>query len=908
MLSLPPSLPLSLSLARSRSLFSGTLSRSLSTPHCLSASLSQSRSSLNARVTGSGLLNDAWAVEAPTDVAWPGGGGAGQFIQIYDWDTLVLYSGTQNVLRDRLELCTRFYPCNLVMTGTGDFSFMERRGNGSLACLRSSGCNLISVKNVTFLCDGNTANFPAVDVESAALELEAVKFADCSSLSDGGAVRCYGVGGTVNIESSVFYRSVSYGIGGAICAVGCSVYISNSSFQSCRCTDGGGAVSAAQFQCYGSDQAVKTLVNITHSRFERCGSESNGGAVLVSSSDASMTIISSEFTRCWSNMSGGAILATDKGRVQLFDSILHQNSGGLSGGAIALELTAIVEIAGSILSNNIANTGNGGAIYASDAHLVIRDSIASGNKAQNGAGGAFFWDGSIPPTLSERGKRIMGTNILFCNVGNTAIYGECLGSAYSRLEIQSVSSLIFAGLSFSIVVLKKDAYNQTILTDSESLVLAATAFNHDYQPDNYVGLSGNYIVSMVSGQALFSMIIKPSITKIDSTTNLAQFKTNPAIYFKGLDAETNQIMMSAIVSIPIQMGDSICPPGFILVLDQSRQYVNQTAFQGGCALCASGTYSVNPLAGTTTSTPSCFNCPSTATCNGGTDVRFSLGSWVVSLGMYILVACPAGHELVNSVGGVFSLSVQACIPCASNQYILNTNNSNISCQACPIGAVCDGVSLSSRVVGAVWTGDQNTGIYHLISCPPGYVMQSGTIDGQQCLLCPATYYCVGGSSPSTSCPVGTFAPAGTNASSFCMPVVYVAVVLSLPYTQDEFTATIQASLQQAISAASGVDSEYVTISSVSVKSRRASGPIIQVGLRSGRISYVVADIAKPETCILTEFQVLISLLSAYFCSQVSVNIALDSSGAATALSQKLDATLINAALTARGLPEVKYST
>jgi hypothetical protein len=54
-----------------------------------------------------------------------------------------------------------------------------------------------------------------------------------------------------------------------------------------------------------------------------------------------------------------------------------------------------------------------------------------------------------------------------------------------------------------------------------------------------------------------------------------------------------------------------------------------------------------------------------------------------------------------------------------------------------------------------------------------------------------------------------------------MPVVYVALVLTLPLTREEFTSTQQNSFQQALAAAAGVGVGYVTISSVST-SRRAS--------------------------------------------------------------------------------------
>ena len=780
---------------------------------------------------GSGLLSDVWTIEAPRDTEWPTNGAAGRFIEIYDWDIIVLPIDVVNIFWERIELCSIFYPCSMVLKGSNHSSSLERRGNGSIACLSSSGCSMLSLNSARVVCNGVLSSYPVLDVESASLYVHSVTFIECSSESDGGGVRCYGAGGLVEIYYSSFNFVKSEGMGGAISAIGCSVFVDNCIFRSCAASRGGGAISGSQFQCYGSNQDVQTLFQITSCLFEDCRSESDGGAMSISSSAASATIIRSVFSRCQSNSSGGSLAVIDSAAVQFVDNILEQNSADLSGGGIAVKQMAIVTIVGSSFSNNFANNAVGGAIYASEATLLIKDSAASGNSAQNGAGGAIYWDGSIVPTILEHGLQVQGLQAEFCGVGNHAIYGDCLASAYASLHVSAVPTQIFPGLPFLLVVTERDAYNQTILTDSDSVVETATSVDNTYKADSYVGISGSYISSLDAGQVSLSIILKPSFTKIDSIHSITQFKTRPAIYFRGLDAENGEIMQSAIISITMESGASVCPPGFILVLDQSRPGSNQTAREGACTLCASGTYSVNPLAGPTTSTPACFNCFSTAICSGGYNVQFKLGTWVISGGMYTLVGCPLGYELVNSIGGVFSHDVQGCIACDSDSYILNPNNSNYTCQTCPVGAVCNGNSLTSRVSGAVWVGDTATGQYLLVSCPAGYVMQAATLDGQQCLLCPATYYCVGGSAQSSSCQDGTYSPPGTNSSSYCLPVVYVSVALDLPLTQDEFTTTLQASLQQALAAAAGVRVGFVMLSSISA-ARRSTGNSIQVLLRA----------------------------------------------------------------------------
>jgi hypothetical protein len=774
------------------------------------------------------MLNDLWAVEAPTHIGWPPQAAVGLFIEVYDWDTLIVYPDVINVLPQQILLCSGFFPCAVELNGIDGRGVLERRANGSIACLSRYGCRSVSLASMHFICDSGPAAEPVLKVESTALGISRVSFAECSSKSDGGVARCYGTGATVNVESSLFRRTKSDGMGGAISAVGCSVTVTNTSFDSCYADDGGGAVSATQYQCYGSADEVGTQLVIKQCKFVGCGSESGGGAIFASSAASNVVVSLSDFSGCWSNASGGAIFATDQVQVQISNGKFEKNVASRFGGAVALLQLAKLAVFSSRFSGNLAVSAGGGATYASDAFLFLQDILAEGNHAPRGGGGAIYWDGEFQPSIVEKGKTVNGFKASLCGEGNLAIYGNCLASSFKWLDVENRFAMVFAGLQFLVVVVKRDAYNQTIFTDSASVLQAVAVLDEKYRPDPYVGLSGSFILSLESGQADFSMVVKPSFTFVDSANSVTAFKTEPAIYFKGLDSETGKPMHSSILPLSLQRGGVVCPPGFVLVVDEQRPGSNQTALQGGCSMCASGTYSVGPLYGLSAGEPSCLNCLASAKCKGGFDIQFSLGHWIISGGMYKLIACPAGHQLVNSVAGVFSHDVQNCLACGLNEYVLNSNNSNISCEKCPVGAMCDGKSLKSLVDGALWVGDVISGVYYLKSCPAGYEIQSATLDGQQCLLCPATFFCLGGDRPRAACPEGTYCLPGANASSACLTVVYVALVMTLPLTRDEFTTVQQNNFQQAIAAATGVDVGYVLISSVSTTNRRATGASIQV--------------------------------------------------------------------------------
>ena len=61
--------------------------------------------------------------------------------------------------------------------------------------------------------------------------------------------------------------------------------------------------------------------------------------------------------------------------------------------------------------------------------------------------------------------------------------------------------------------------------------------------------------------------------------------------------------------------------------------------------------------------------------------------WKPRGGLYVLVNCPPGYQLLNSTQGtshgMFSPDIQQCRPCPAGQYIINPNTDE--CQDCPPG-------------------------------------------------------------------------------------------------------------------------------------------------------------------------------------------------------------------------------
>ena len=743
------------------------------------------------------------------------GGKEGLFIDTFDWDAVVLDADKNNFLYEPINLCSGFYPCMLFMWGNGS-GLLKVNRNGSLACLASTGCKMLSLDSLSIVCIANETATSTINIQGTLLEINRVLIEGCASVSNGGAVQCSGYGSIVQVHSARFSLLHSGGLGGAISAIGCSVSVFNSSFSNCSAVEGGGAISASQYVCYGSNSSyiLQSSVNITKCRFDACRSMGSGGAVAVASSSGSAAVHDSHFIHCQSQVWGGAIHAADSSQVEVLNSSFEYNEAVSSGGGLSLSGSAMARIFASSFHGNIAFGAGGGALFATDAELLLEEVTCTENMALSGGGGMVFWSGPTQPTIVNS----IPHGPLSCGLGNIAAYGNCYATPYSRLMLKVLSNFVYPGLLFQVQITKQDAYNQTISSDTSSIVQVIPG---QLQADPSVSVLGTYFAILEAGVATFSIALKPSFIDVGELDGRIVLKTQPAIYAKGLDFQTGANMVSELAYVTIPLGNSVCPKGYVLALDQTNEDSNTTVRQGICSLCVSGTYSLDPLVGYSALVPTCLNCPAGGTCSGGFSVYFAGGNWEIFQGKYILLHCPVGYQLVNSIGGTFLHDAQRCAPCPIDSYIFDSNNSKLSCQPCPIGATCNGGSLKGLVEGSVWVGNEETGLYTLSSCPAGYeIVETVTQYGQQCLFCPASSFCEGGTAAAIPCPQGTFSTPGSNSSVACKPVVFVTVDISLPLSLPDFESN-QDKFVRALSAAAGVAIGNVVVTSFSGVGRRS---------------------------------------------------------------------------------------
>jgi hypothetical protein len=272
-----------------------------------------------------------------------------------------------------------------------------------------------------------------------------------------------------------------------------------------------------------------------------------------------------------------------------------------------------------------------------------------------------------------------------CGDRNTALYGRCVASDYKYFRMEEVDTCS-PGLPLRVSVIKLDAYNQTVASDSSSFVQLFPLYSYQTK-DPEVTITGDSVVQLSAGRADFSIIITPKFSRIDFTNNTASLRSRVYLVARGQDSQSDMTLESEGKAVSFGEGALVCPAGYILAPDKNL-VVDSAA---SCRFCQPGTYSVNPLApipGSLPPVPACLNCPTGGRCvMGGADVQFEAGEWTVVNGVFHLLGCPAGYQLVNSTQGTsrgtFAYALQHCKPCLVGQYIINPNMDE--CQHCPAG-------------------------------------------------------------------------------------------------------------------------------------------------------------------------------------------------------------------------------
>ena len=639
-------------------------------------------------------------------------------IDVYDWDTVRVNETAPASLNFNLNLCSGAFPCSLTIKGNAN-GVIQRSGSGSISCLAISGCSSVIIENIAIRCQGQQMSLSVLKIQGSELSIVNSSFCSCTSASDGGVVLSYDRA-RVSISDSEFCQTGSSGFGGALVAFGSSINIEKSRFFNCSSELGGGAIWASAFtSAYGSSTQEDTSLFIHRSLFQNCTTQGGGGAILISSDSSSsisrevirIAIQRSLFQQCYSSRGGGALLAAGPlVRLTLMDSGFFDCRSEASGGALSAN-DGELNLMHMVFKRNAADGLGGGALHLQDLILFIYDIHFEENLAIAGGGGAMFWQGNLypshnsscpataidmihecveySPSFSCSWRTCNTTALSFelssnCSLHNLALYGPCIASDYKLLSQPRIQEAIFPGLPFTLVAFKKDAYNQTILSDSDSILQAYLYVNETKKSVQTVAFTGSNLAKYVQGKAVFDLSIRASV--VDNLYNQSALQAQYLVQIEGSDSQTGRMMLSSKMLLALGDKHGICPSGYIL-----EMYLGLWNGEAACSFCLSGTYSIDPLVSSPDSynpTPSCIGCPAGGDCSqGGSIVQFQVGKWGILNGIYILQSCPAGYQLINSSSGgsagLFSNELQQCRKCPMGKYIINSNTDE--CQSCPAG-------------------------------------------------------------------------------------------------------------------------------------------------------------------------------------------------------------------------------
>ena len=213
---------------------------------------------------------------APRDVSWPINGQISGFVSVFDWDT-VFVDKIQNMTAN-LSFCVNIMPCFMSIRGISD-GILETAGQASISCLRDNGCTGLEIESLIFFCDKNTEYYQSLFIfQGTYLIMQSVSVAGCLAQSDGSAIRAYD-NSLVLLYKSDFAKFHSVGLGGAVSVSGSTLQIQYSSFYNCSSVNGGGAIGALPYLCYGSTSPIQTKLYIESSSFINCASQGRGGAL-----------------------------------------------------------------------------------------------------------------------------------------------------------------------------------------------------------------------------------------------------------------------------------------------------------------------------------------------------------------------------------------------------------------------------------------------------------------------------------------------------------------------------------------------------------------------------------------------------------------------------------------------------
>ena len=149
--------------------------------------------------------------------------------------------------------------------------------------------------------------------------------------------------------------------------------------------------------------------------------------------------------------------------------------------------------------------------------------------------------------MARRGSDQEG---VLCGNGNQALFGKCIASAGTDLELQIEAGSVHPDLSFAVSVRKLDRYNQTVTSDSASFlqIRSEAGMNSMGEQSGLAAVfSGTTVFVLQSGCAITNVSVRPFIMTVLSASGAIQLASEVMMYVEGIDNETSLSLRFAML-------------------------------------------------------------------------------------------------------------------------------------------------------------------------------------------------------------------------------------------------------------------------------------------------------------------------------------------------------------------------
>ncbi|KAJ5077897.1 g protein-coupled receptor-related [Anaeramoeba ignava] len=497
----------------------------------------------------------------------------------------------------------------------------------SATCSGTGNTNITTSKSVEIACDAETCEIGCANMDygivanytgsTGTLQLNKIKFQNClistgsTTSAKGAAVHV--VNGNLNVSNCVFWRNQVSGTATADSSVlfSGSIFVENPNF-----------------------------VMIQNSQFAENTNDVSGASSIGIVSNVSGTtspqiqIVSSSFTQNSGQIGSVFVEAVGSSSdffLDILDNSFANNNGAQSGVLLIdndlLQRVFQANITGNVFQNNYGNKT--GAAEISTSNLSTLKANLTQNIFANNTGNAKSGAVTMQINLAQDMQYQIINNTFDSNLGHKGTIGFFVG--YLSNFAESISAM-----QNTDIVFESNSFTHNfadfggaiyIETDSDLSLSKNTFANNSAINAGCVYISSN--TTVVESESVYeNNTAEQSVAMFAFTDSLVTIRNN--MYKAQIQDETFVEILSPKTPNWVSNNSVKCPSNSVVTINEEVNFEQALEHSFGCDVCLPGTYSF-PLASSSITAGTCFDCPAEAICRGGMDIRAKSGFWGTQL-------------------------------------------------------------------------------------------------------------------------------------------------------------------------------------------------------------------------------------------------------------------------------------